>query len=166
MTEFLPRTSLEATLAELTERTLSRGERGFHIGLTLFAAGMGAVLIGLLATEPGVPLRTTIAIWVLVAIAAAWVAYGLRVLSKRRPLLANREIVAGRMSLLFSAVFTIGTMMVGLVNAGIAFTPATTLGGTMVLVALANLVRAHHRRASLRALRERLERELAAQNER
>ena len=106
-------------------------------------------------------MRTTIAFWVLLAIAAAWVAYGLRVLSKRRPRLANREVVAGRMSLLFSAIFTIGTMLVGLAHSGNVVTPATWLGGTMVLVALANLLRAHQRRAQLQSLRERLERELA-----
>ena len=157
-----PRPRLETALAELTERTLSRAERGFHLCLTLFAAAMGVVLLLLLATEPGIPLRTTIAFWVMAALAAAWVAYGLRVLSNRRPLLANREVVAARMSLVFSALFTIGTMLVGLVNANIAVTPATWMGGTMVLVALANLLRAHFRRAQLQALRDRLERELDA----
>lgn len=160
MNESVPRPGLEAALAELTERTLSRAERGFHIGLTLFAAGMGAMFLAVLATEPWIPLRTTIAFWVMAAIAAAWVAYGLRVLSGRRPLLANREVVAGRMSLLFSAVFTIGTMLVGWVNAHNAITPATWMGAAMVLVALANLIRAHLRRAQLQALLERLQREL------
>lgn len=162
MIDSIPRTNLEISLAEITERTLSRGERGFHLALTLFAAGMGTVLVMLLLTEPGIPMRTTIAFWVLLAIAAAWVTYGLRVLSARWPLLANREVVAGRMSLLFSAIFTIGTMLIGVANSGAAVTPATLLGGTMVLVALANLLRAHQRLAQLQALRARLERELAA----
>jgi hypothetical protein len=162
MIELHARTPLESALAELTERTLSRGERAGHVALTLFAAAMALVVAMLLATEPGIPMRTTIAFWVLLAIAVSWVAFGLRVLSRRRPLLAEREVVAGRMGLLYSAVFTAGTMAVGMVNAGQLVTPATWLGATMTAVALANLLRAQWRRAQLVALRERLERELAA----
>jgi hypothetical protein len=162
MTELHARTPLETALADLTERTLSRGERAGHVALTLFAAAMALVVALLLATEPGVPMRTTIAFWVLLAIAVSWVAYGLRVLSRRRPLLAEREVVAGRMGLLYSAVFTAGTTAVGMVNAGQLVTPATWLGATMTAVALANLLRAQWRRAQLVALRARLERELAA----
>lgn len=164
MTDAPTRTSLESQLAELTERTLSRGERAGHLAMTLFAALMGSVLALLLLTEPRLPLRTSISIGVLVAIAACWVAFGLRVLSRRRPLLANREVVAARMALLFSALFTVGTMLVGMVNAGVALTPATTLGATMSAVALANLLRAQWRRSRLQALREKLERELSAPN--
>lgn len=155
-----PSPGIEAALAQLTEQTLTRGERAGHLALTLFAGAMGAMLIGLLATEEWLPLRTTLAIWVLVAIAMAWVAYGLRVLSRRRPLLANREVVAGRMALLFSCVFTAGTMAVGWVNAGNPFVPVTWLGATMSAVALANLVRAQWRRARLLSLRRELERQL------
>lgn len=161
MTELPARTPLETALAELTEQTLSRGERAGHVALTLFAGAMALVLAMLLATEPGIPLRTTIAFWVLLAIAVSWVAYGLRVLSRRRPLLAEREVVAGRMGLLYSAVFTAGTMAVGMVNAGQLVTPATWLGATMTAVALANLLRAHWRRARLQALRLQLEREIS-----
>ncbi len=161
MTESPNRPALEAALAQLTEQTLSRGERAGHLALTLFAGTMGLVLIGLITTEPDMPLRTIIAIWALIAIAASWVAYGLRVLSRKRPLLANREVVAGRMALLFSAVFTAGTMAVGWVNAGIFVTPATWLGTTMTAVAVGNLARAMWRRSRLKALRERLEQELA-----
>ena len=88
-------------------------------------------------------------VWHHLAVAASWVAYGLRVLSRRRPLLASREVIAGRMGVLFSALFTAGTMAVGWVNAGVLRTPATTLGATMLLVAIANLARAHWRRSRL-----------------
>lgn len=161
MTESPTRPALEAALAELTEQTLSRGERAGHLAMTLFAGAMTLMMIALITTEPNVPTRTMIAFWVLLAIAASWVAYGLRVLSRRRPLLANREVVAGRMALFFSALFTAGTMAVGWVNAGIAITPVTSLGATMTAVAVGNLARAMWRRSRLQALRERLERELA-----
>lgn len=162
MTDTLHRSALEQSLAELTEQTLSRGERAGHLALTLFAAAMGLVLALLLFTEEGVPLRTLVSIWVLLAIAASWVVYGLRVLSRRQPLLASREVVAARMALLFSVLFTAGTVAVGMEHAGIVITPATWLGATTVAVALANLVRAHWRRSRLQALRARLEQELQA----
>ena len=162
MNDIPPRPSIEVALARLTEQALSRGERAAHVALTIFAGVVLCVLGLLLATEPSIPLRTTVALAVLLVIAAAWVAYGFRVLSRRRPLLANREIVAGRMALLFSVVFTAGTVAVGWVNAGIAVTPATWLGVTTVAVASANLLRAHSRRARLHALRRELEDALAA----
>jgi hypothetical protein len=160
MNDTSSRSALEAALAQITERTLSRGERAGHLAMTIFAAVGGLAMVGLLVTETGLPLRTNIAIGVLAVIAASWTIFGLRVLSRSHPLLANREVVAGRMALLFSALFTGGTMAVGLVNAGILVTPATWLGATMTAVAAANLARAQWRRAQLRALRERLEREL------
>ncbi|OGT57605.1 MAG: hypothetical protein A3E01_06640 [Gammaproteobacteria bacterium RIFCSPHIGHO2_12_FULL_63_22] len=162
MTDSPTRPALEAALAQLTEQALSRGEVAGHVALTLFAAAMAVLLGLLLTTEPGIPMRTNIAFWAMLAIAISWVAYGLRVLSRRRPLLANREVVAGRMALLFSAAFTVSTMAVGWVNAGIFITPATWLGATMVAVAVGNLARAMWRRSRLQSLRERLERELAA----
>lgn len=162
MTESPIRPALETALAQLTEQTLSRGERAGHLAMTLFAGAMALVMIGLITTEPDVPLRTLIAFWVLLAIAASWACYGLRVLSRRRPLLANREVVAGRMALLFSAVFTAGTMAVGWVNAGILVPPVTWLGATMTAVAVVNLARALWRRSRLEALRKRLEHELAS----
>jgi hypothetical protein len=160
MTEAPSRTALEAALAEITQRALSRGERAGHVAMTIFAACFGLALALLLVTEPPIPLRTSISIGVLVAIAASWTIYGLRVLSRSRPLLANREVIAGRMALLFSVLFTGGTMVVGMVNAGILVTPATWDGAFITAVAAANLARAQWRRSRLRALRERLEREL------
>ena len=160
MPESPTRPALETALAQLTEQTLSRGERAGHVALTLFAGAMCLELIAFITTQPNFPLRTMIAIWLLLAIASTWVAYGLHVLSRRRPLLANREVVAGRMALLFAALFTAGTMAVGWVNAGVFVTPNTWLGATMTAVAVANLARAMWRRSRLQRLRERLEREL------
>jgi hypothetical protein len=62
----------------------------------------------------------------------------------------------------FSAVFTAGAAAVGVFNGGRARTDMATLGATMTLVAIAVLVRALVRRAELRALRARLEQELAS----
>jgi hypothetical protein len=95
-------------------------------------------------------------------IGLAWAAYGIGVLLRHRPLLANREIVAGRMSLFFCALFTLGAMLTGWsVRHKPVFTGAVAWGLTLTAIALALLIRAHLRRGSLRALRARLESELA-----
>lgn len=154
MHESLPRHDLELALSRLTDRTLSRGERNGHVLLSLLAAGMAAIVASLLITETDLPLRTGVAFAVMLAIALAWVGYALRVLSRRLPVLANREVVAGRMSLWFSALFTGGALLVGMI-------PAAWLGALMMAAALSLLIRAHRRLAALRQLREHLERELS-----
>jgi hypothetical protein len=162
MTETPATDELHARLAELTDRSLSPSARYGHLVLTVVAAVMASVLGALVFTEPGLSARALASFWVLFAIAVAWVAFGLRVLSRRRPLLANREVVAGAMAVGFSAVFTAGAAAVGVFNGGRARTDMATLGATMTLVAIAVLVRALVRRAELRALRARLEQELAS----
>jgi len=163
MTEPLPNDALHAQLAELTDRTLSRSGRYGHLALTVVATVMAACLAGLLFTEPDMPKHVMVAFSVMFAITSAWAAFGARVLSRRRPLLANREVVAGGMAVAFSALFTIAAALIGILVGGHTMvTSASILGATLTLVAIAVLVRALLRRAELRALRARLERELAA----
>lgn len=154
--------SLEQALSRITEQELSRNERYGHLVLALFSAGLAVAVASLMVTEPNLPLRTMLAFSVLVVIGLAWAAFGFAVLMRRRPLLANREIVAGRMSVAFSAVFTAGAMLVGKTVGAHPLTPAAWMGLTMTAIAVALLARAHARRAGLRALRARLEAELAA----
>jgi hypothetical protein len=164
MNESSTRAELELALSRLTDRTLSRPEVYAHVALLLFASGM-AVVMGMLlfgeALPEGMPPRTVIAFAVMLAIALAWVVFGVSVLARRRPLLANRELVAARMALVFSSLFTIGAALTGAAAASRLDTGAARMGATMVVVALALVVRAHLRRASLKKLRESLERELA-----
>ena len=152
---------LEQALARVTDQELSRNEKYGHLVLAVVAGVFATGVALLIATEPGLPMRTVLAFSLLVAIGLAWVVYAFGVLLRRRPLLANREIVAGRMSLLFSAVFTIGTIIVGGTVSHRFFTGATGWGLILSAIALALLVRAHVRRASLNKLRARLEAELA-----
>jgi hypothetical protein len=154
--------TLEQELTRVTEQELTRNEKYGHLVLALVAGVFGAGLAMLIATEPGLPTRTVLAFAVLFVISLSWVAYSLGVLMRRRPLLANREIVAGRMSLLFSALFTIGAMLVGITVSHNPFTGAVGWGLIFMAFALALLIRAHIRRASLQKLRARLEAELAA----
>ena len=162
MPEPLAPVDLHTCLAELTDRSLSRSARYGHLALTVVATCMTAMLATVLLTETWLPARTVVSMWVLFGIGCAWTLFGLRVLSRKRPLLANREVIAGGMALGFSAIFTIGAAIVGVASGGRGVTGVSTLGATMTLVALAVLVRALMRRAELRALRDRLERELSA----
>lgn len=157
----LSRNELESALARVTEGALSRRQRYGHVALVLFAAGMVAILASLLITEPGLPTRTTVAFSLMLLMALAWVAFGLRVLRRQLPTLANREIVAARMAVAFSAMFTAGAAIVGATIGARAMTSATWMGVAMTGLAIGLLVRAHQRRARLQALREQLERELA-----
>ena len=161
MTDPLPDDALHAQLAELTERTLSRSGRYGHLALTVVATVMAGSLGWVMLTEPDMPVHVMVAFSVMFAIAAAWAAFGSRVLSRRRPLLANREVIAGGMAVGFSALFTAAAAAIGfLAGAHTVVTSASILGATLTLVAIAVLARALLRRAELRALRMRLEREL------
>ena len=155
------RDGLEQALARITEQELTRNERYGHLVLAAVGATFAVALAWLLVTEPFLRQRTLVGLSVLVLIGTAWAVYGIGVLLRHQPLLANREIVAGRMSVLFSALFTLGALFAGWsVRHTLKFTGATTLGVTMTLIAVALLVRAHLRRAALRAVRAQLEAEL------
>ncbi len=154
--------SLEQALSRITEQELSRNERYGHLVLMLFALPFTVGLAWLLVTEPNLPVRARVPLSVMVVIGLAWAGFAIGVLLRRRPLLANREIIAGRMSVAFSALFTAGAMYAGYSIRGNPLTSAWWLGLTMTAIAVALLVRAHARRAALRAHRARLESELAA----
>jgi hypothetical protein len=157
-----PAEGLEQALARITEQELSRNERYGHLVLALVGATFAIALVGLIVTEPGLSLRTMLSFGVLIAIGLAWTGYSLAMLMRRQPMLANREVIAGRMSVLFSLVFTAGAMFVGHAVGHNAFTGATWDGITLTAIAAALLLRAKLRLSSLRALRARLESELLA----
>lgn len=154
--------SLEQALSRITEQELSRNERYGHLVLMLVSLIFSVGLLSLLMTEPNLPARTRVPLGVMVVIGLAWAAFAIGVLLRRRAVLANREIIAGRMSVAFSALFTAGAMFAGYYIRGVPWTPAVGDGLILTAIAVALLVRAHVRRASLRALRARLEAEVAA----
>ena len=163
MTDAPARDALEQSLARLTDRTLSRFERYAHAILLFFAGGMAFLSGGLLFMEPNLPKRAEAALAVMLLIALAWVVFAIRVLLVRMPVLANREVIAARMALGFSTLFTVGMVLFSWSVGGRTVTTGTMLGATMACVAIVLLVRARRRVAELRALRAQLERELAAQ---
>lgn len=154
--------SLEQALSRITERELSLNERYGHLVLMVVSLIFSVGLLSLLMSEPDLPARTRVAFWVMVVIGLAWVTFAIGVLLRRRPLLANREIIAGRMSVAFSALFTAGAMFAGYYIRSEPWTPAVGTGLTLTAIAVTLLVRAHVRRSKLRALRAQLEAEIAA----
>lgn len=156
----MDKTNLEQALTRITEQELTRNERYGHVVLAAVGATFAVGLTALLLTEPHLPQRAVIPFVVMALIGVAWTVYALGVLLRRRPLLANREIITGRMSVFFCALFTIGAMLTGYRIRNILYTPAVGTGLTLTAIALALLIRAHMRRASLRALRAQLEAEL------
>jgi ABC-type branched-subunit amino acid transport system permease subunit len=155
--------SLEQALARITAQELTRNERFGHAVLASVGAIFAVGLTSLLLTEPHFPSRWVLPFVVMALIGAAWAAWALGMLLRRRPLPANREIVVGRMSVCFCALFTLGAFLTGsLVRHELVISGATWWGVTMTLIAAALLVRAHVRLASLQALRAQLEAELRA----
>ena len=153
--------ALEQELFRITERELSLNERYGHLVLMLVSLAFSVGLISLLVTEPNLVPRAAVPMAVMAVIGLAWAAFAIGVLLRRRPLLANREIIAGRMSVGFSALFTAGASFAGYYIRGKPWTPAVGDGLVLTAIAVALLVRAHVRRASLRALRAQLEAEVA-----
>lgn len=154
---------LDAELQHLTARLLSPQSRYGHVALLLVASMMCVLLGALLATEPELIGRTRAALAVMLGIGASWVGYSLWVLRHRRPLLGNHRIVAGRMSVVFTALFLAGA--VGMIGAtdGAAFQAAAAVGVGMLALAVAVLMQAHRHVARLQAQRRELERQLGEQ---
>ena len=153
-------TTIIHELELITSRALSKRARFGHVSLLLAATGMNIVIASLLATERGLPLRTSATFVVLLAIGICWIAYAVWVLRNRQTLLANHRIVAGRMAVTFSAVFACGAFGFGLATGKAAMFLAAALGAVMLVVAVTLLLRAHRHLSELVARRTLLEREL------
>lgn len=154
----------EALSAEKLNRLLDRGlstrARFGHVLLLLAATAMSVVVASLLATEPNLPIRTTVAFAVLLGIGLAWIGYSVWVLRNRWTLLAGHRVAAGVMAVVFSTTFTVGAAWIGLTTSMTAAWLASFSGGVLMAVAAAVLVRARRQRAHLQTRREELEREL------
>lgn len=151
---------LSAALRRITDKTLSPVSRAAHVALLLVSLAMTIVLVSLLATEPALPTRTLVSFGCMTAIGLAWVAYATWVLRHRRSLLANQRVVAARMALVFSLVFTAGAGWLGFADGQPAMRWAAGLGAVMAAAALVVLVRAHRHRAGLLARRRQLEQQI------
>jgi len=134
---------------------------GYTLLLLASLAGVG-VIVALLVTEPALPARTRIAFALIIAIGLSWAAFATWVLARRHVMLAGHHVVAARMAVAFTSLFTLGGSIIAAV-AGKRDTAYTIVGVglTMLTVAIVRLVRARRRVAALSKRRAALERQLA-----
>lgn len=151
-------------LGQLTSQALSTRARLGHVGLLLAALAMSAVLIALLATEPAIPMRTRIAFAAMLVMSIFWTGYAIWVLKNRWTLLANHRIVAGKMAVAFTAIFTMAALAAGFSTGKSAGFLAAGMGAAMLAIAIGLLARAKQRFIILQSRRAQLERELAGEN--
>ncbi len=160
MTHHTPPPTLAADLRRLTVLELSLPARMGYIALLLAASTMTAIVSALLLTEPGLPLRTSIALAVMAAIGLSWMGFAVWVLSHKRILLGRQRIVASRLAVVFGSVFVVGALLIGYATARPSALSAAGLGALMLLVALSMLIRARRAFTQLSKRREVLERQL------
>lgn len=138
---------------------LSAPARAGYLLLLLSSLSGAIVIATLLATEPGLPARTRIAFAVMTGIGAAWTALAAWVLTRRRVLFAPHRVIAARMAVAFSALFALGTLLVG-PRWITGWYWALALAVIMLAVAIRLLVNAGRRFRELSARREQLEQAL------
>jgi hypothetical protein len=148
-----PRVSTEE-IRRLVAAQLSLRARLGYVGLLLGALGVTSAVASLWLTEPSLPVRTHIAFGLIVVVGLSWVGYAGWVLTRRRVLLAGHRVVAARMAIAFSALFTAFSLALGFWG-GLGSAPhaAAALGGAMLVAALA--IHAHARRRFARLLEQR-----------
>jgi hypothetical protein len=139
---------------------LSMRARVGYVGLLLVSVAGAGALASLWATEPVLPVRTHVAFALLLGILLAWAAFATWVLRTRRALFGRDGVIAGRLSVAFSALYTAGMAAAGAGTGLTAPWAGAGVGLLMLAVALLNLRRATRRVETLTAQREALAREL------
>jgi hypothetical protein len=132
----------------------------------LLVAGLvvAGVSGGLVATEPGLPNRTRVALIAVSLGGAAWAVFAGHVLRRRRVLFARHRVAAAGLAIVMSGLFTAGALVLGLtggVPAGGALTAVTVGGGMLALAGMA-WVAARGRVHRLETRRSEIERLLEA----
>jgi hypothetical protein len=162
MTNHTPPSALVQELRRITDAELSRPARFGYVGLLLAASTMSSIVTALLISEPSLPLRAAVALGVLAVIGLSWVGFSSWVLMRRRILLGRHRVVAGRLAVTFSGVFSAGALVVGYTSSNRSAIAAAAMGGLMLLISTALLIRATrnvHRLSQRRVeLEQRLER--------
>jgi hypothetical protein len=150
--------ALEQVLSRLTDREFARNEKYGHLVLTLIGAVFAVGLAIDLLEHRWLPPATQLWVLVVIGVGLAWIVASALVLARRRPLFSSREVALGRVSLAFSILFSLASM--GAHYSAVQQMSVPWFGLVLVAIAGALLSRAHLRRASLVALRTRLEKEL------
>lgn len=159
-----PPVALADDLRRLTALELSLPSRLRYVALLLAASAMSAIVIALLLTEPGLPTRTSVALRVMAVIGASWMMFAAWVLTRKRVLLGSHRIVAGRLAVIFSTVFVVGALSVGLTTSSTSPFVAAAMGAVMLSVAVTMFARAKRQFEQLSKRRDELQRRIERRN--
>jgi hypothetical protein len=145
----------------LTAAQVAMPSRILHVLLLVVASMMGTAIASLWVTEPSLPMRTHIAFGLIVCSSAAWAAFAVWVLARRRVLFGIDRVVAATIALTVCAVGALGMTALGYrAHMGVgAYIAAATHAG-LCGVAAVLLVRARRRVAVLARRKRELQDEL------
>lgn len=149
------------SLRTLLDSELSVPSRVGHVALLLGASLMTTVVVSLWATEPVLPVRTQAGFALMTVVGVAWATFAAWVLRHRRPLYARHHVIAGRMAVLFTSLFVIAALAVGVSTGARAAYVAATAGLSLAAAAVVILVRAMQEQRRLVERRAILARERA-----
>ena len=150
---------LEQSLSRITDKQLAGTEKYGHLVLTAIGAIIAVALADTLISMPNLPAHLPETMLLMIAIGVAWTACTVMVLM-RRPILAEREIALGRVSVTFATLLSLGSMLAHYLPTRHLAVP--WFGLLLLAIATALLLRAHARRRSLQTLRSQLEAQLGA----
>jgi hypothetical protein len=147
-------------IQQLAHGELSVKARLGYVALLLVASAMTVGVVSLWLTEAYLPMRTQVAFGAMSLIGGSWMALAIWALSTRRVLLARDRVIAGKMSVAFTALFLVGAMAAVVLSGNAAAIGAAATGAAMLAVALRVLSGARRQFAALCARRDALAREL------
>jgi hypothetical protein len=150
-----------AMVQKLARGELSVKARLGYVALLLVSSAMTVGLLSLWLTEGWLPLRTHLAFGAMCFIGVSWAALSTWALSTRRVLFARDRVIAGRMSVVFTALFLACAIAAVFMTGKAAALGAAALGAVMFVIALRVLAGARRRYTELTALRTELEQELS-----
>ena len=147
-----------ADLSRLIDTALSPRERTRYLTLLMGALSVTVAVASVWLTESSLPLRTHLALGAIVVVGASWTIYATWVLVRRQTLLPTHRVVAARMGVGFSALFSMSSVAVAWWTPfGRQAVPAALVGTAWCVTAVVVLWRAQRRVAALRARRGALE---------
>ena len=149
-----------AAIHRLAQGEMSVKSRLGYVALLLVSAAMTVVIVSLWVTEAHLPVRAQLAFGMMSLIGISWTALSTWALTTRRVLQARDRVIAGWMSVVFTALFLAGAIAAVVVSGRAAALGAAATGAVMFVIALRVLSGARRRFAELSARRAELEREL------
>ena len=135
--------------AELSFRT-----RAMYLTGLLLTTTFAVALLSLWLTEPRLPARTHVAFALLVIINISWSTLCGWALAQKKVLYARQGVIAGRLAVLWSAMFVVGALAAGYASGHTGAGFLAALMGTVLLggglVVLRGATRRHHQLLQLK----------------